>query len=94
MRVSLTKKHNTKAERIFGEILKKNHISFRAKVQIKGREVDFLIGKIAVEIGNHDQNKLKNKFILESGYSILFLTNREIYDSPEKVEVLLLKWLI
>jgi len=94
MRVNLDKKHYTKAERIFGEILKKNHISFRAKVVIEGREIDFLIGKNAIEIGNHPQNTLKNKHILEAGYSLFFITNIELYTNPELIEQrLLANWL-
>ena len=86
MRVSLTKKHNTKAERIFGEILKRNRIPFRSKVKVCGREIDFLIKDVAVEIGNHSQDTLKNKAIIESGLSLLFITNKELYESPHLVE--------
>ena len=86
MRVLFDKIHYTKAERIFGEILKRNHIPFRSKVMIEGREVDFLIGKLVVEIGNHAQDKRKNKLIIESGYSPIFISNRNLYDSPLQVE--------
>ena len=86
MRPLLDKKHYTKAERIFGEILKRNHIRFSSKVMIKGREVDFLIGKLVVEIGNHSQDKHKNKLIIESDYSMLFISNRQLYNSPSLVE--------
>ena len=86
MRVKIDKKHFTKAERIFVEILKRNHIPFQAKVKIGGREIDFLINDIAVEIGNHSQDPNKNKVIIESGWSLLFITNKELYESPLKVE--------
>ena len=39
MRKNLDKKHFTKPERIFGEILKRNHIEFQTKVKIEGREI-------------------------------------------------------
>ena len=96
MRVNFDKKHYTKAERIFGEILKRNRIPFRAKVVVQGREIDFLLReKIAVEIGNHSQDKLKNKLLLESGLSLLFISNKELYESPSLVEKHLLEnWLL
>lgn len=95
MRKNLDKKHFTKPERIFGEILKKNHILFLTKVKIEGREIDFLIGKVAIEIGNHSQDVEKNSRILENGYHLLFITNSELYDNPELVERHLLdNWII
>lgn len=95
MRVNLDTKHHTKAERRFAEILKRNHISFRAKVRICGREVDFLLGKIAVEIGDHSQDPLKNKALGEAGYSLLFITNKQLRDNPKEVERHLLdNWLL
>lgn len=94
MRKTLDKKHFTKPERIFWEILKRNKIRFETKVKVSGREIDFLIGKVAVEIGNHSQDILKNKNILENGYHLLFITNDELYDSPETVEShLLTNWI-
>lgn len=95
MRASFDKKHFTKAERIFGEILKRNHIEFKAKVLVEGKEIDFLLkGKIAVEIGNHSQNKEKNKKVLEAGYSMLFISNKSLYSDPFLVEKHLLEnWL-
>lgn len=94
MRKNLDKIHFTKPERIFGEILKRNHILFQTKVKIKGREVDFLIGLVAIEIGNHSQDIVKNSSILENGYHLLFITNAELYDHPDLVEFNLLKnWL-
>lgn len=86
MRTLFDKKHYTKAERIFGEILKRNHIPFEAKVMIEGREIDFLLGKVAIEIGNHAQDLIKNKKILEAGYSLYFISNRQLYSNPFLVE--------
>lgn len=95
MRKNLDKKHFTKPERIFGEILKRNHIPFLTKVKVEGREIDFLIGKVAIEIGNHSQDVKKNSCILENGYHLLFITNSELYDNPGRVEISLLdNWII
>jgi very-short-patch-repair endonuclease len=73
------KHHNsTKAERRFSEILKRNHIRFRTKVKIGGREVDFLIGKVAIEIDAHPQDVEKNWKLIDLGYSPIHFNNWEI----------------
>ena len=74
----MNKKNSTKAERRFVEILKENHIPFRAKVKIKGREIDFLIGKIAIDIDCHKQDGEKNRMLVEEGYVPIHFSNREI----------------
>ena len=94
MRVTLLKRSSTKAERRFYEILKRNHIPFRFREKVCGREIDFLIGNIAVEIGNHSQDIAKNKRVIEAGYSMLFFSNREIAEDIATVEKHLLNnWL-
>lgn len=90
MRKILTKKHFTKPERIFWEILKRNKIPFETKVKVDGREIDFLIGNVAIEIGNHSQDTDKNRRILENGYHLLFITNSELYSNPLRIETHLL----
>lgn len=57
------------------ELLKKNHIPFRAKVKIQDREIDFLIGKYAIEIDGHPQVVSKNKQLVEAGYIPIHLGN-------------------
>lgn len=65
----LIKGHSTKAERRFSELLKKLHIPFQTKVRIQGREIDFLIGKYAIEIDSHPQDVSKNQMLIDAGYS-------------------------
>ncbi len=84
----LTKQNSTKYERRFAEILKSMRIPFKVKVEVCGHEVDFIIGKKIIEIDGHDQDRDKNKIILESGYDILHIKNNEINDSDIKL------WLI
>jgi len=91
MRVNVNKRSSTKAERRFFEILKRNHIPFQFRNKIAGREVDFIIDKIAIEIGNHSQDTKKNKCILEGGYSLLFISNQELRDFPADVQKHLLE---
>lgn len=69
---------STKAERIFSERLKKNHIPFRTKVKINGREIDFLIGNYAIDIDGHEQDWTKNHMLAELGYSPIHITNTSV----------------
>ena len=73
----LTHSHSTKPERQFAETLKKYHVPFRTKIKIAGREIDFLIGKHAVEIDGHPQDVSKNKLLIEKGYYPIHLFNSE-----------------
>jgi len=74
----ITKGHSTKSERRFTELLKAAHIKFRYKVMIGGREVDFLIGKFAIEIDAHTQDVSKNHMLISEGYHPVHLHNWEI----------------
>ena len=82
----LKKNHSTKAERRFSEILKRNHIRFRTKIKIGGREVDFLIGKIAIEIDAHPQDVEKNWKLIDLGYSPIHFNNWEISVYEDSLE--------
>lgn len=72
------KGRSTKAERRFAELLKAKHIPFRTKVIIANREVDFLIGKYAIEIDGHPQSVAKNEVLARCGYTPIHLQNREV----------------
>lgn len=85
MRVTLKKKHSTKAERVFAEGLKRSRVPFQAKVRINGMEVDFLIDKYAIEINGHPQKLEKNKMLLESGFIPVNITNKEVLDNREQI---------
>ena len=79
--LKLKKSHSTRAERIFLETLKRLRIPFRAKVKIKGREIDFLIGRYAIEIDSHSQDVYKNHMLLNEGYTPIHFQSWFI-DSP------------
>jgi len=86
---------STKSERRFSEILKKLRVPFKHRVILFGREVDFLIGNTAIEIGDHSQDVSKNRKLLEGGYSLIFFSNRQLREEPEKVEKHIINnWLI
>lgn len=86
MRVALSKKTSTKAERIFAEMLKKNHIEFIHRFKLSGREIDFLIGTYAIEIDGHPQNSFRNTWLVLQGFTPLHYTNREIREDLKRVE--------
>jgi very-short-patch-repair endonuclease len=79
MRINLDKKHFTKAERRFGRQLQEMHIPFKTKIKINNREVDFVIGKYAIDIDGHSQDLEKNKMLLESGYFPIHINNNQLY---------------
>lgn len=60
------------------ERLKKLHIPYEAKVTINGREVDFIIGKYAIDIDGHKQDSLKNIMLKREGYIPLHIQNNEV----------------
>lgn len=78
MRKLLTRHSSTKSERRFHEILKRFHIPFKSKVKIGGREVDFVIGKYAIDIDGHEQDVLKNKMLMSYGFNPIHFHNNEI----------------
>ena len=84
--IKLKKGHSTKAERRFCEILKRCRIPFQTKVIINGREVDFLIGKIVIEIDSHPQDVEKNRKLMELGYSPIHFNNWEISVYEDSLE--------
>jgi hypothetical protein len=91
----IQKSSSTKSERRFGEILKKLHVPFKHRVILFGREIDFLIGNTAVEIGDHPQDVSKNKKLLEGGYSLIFFSNVSLREAPDLVEKHIINnWLI
>ena len=78
MRYQILKKNSTKPERIVYEALKELHIPFKFRWILNGREVDFLIGNVVLEIDGHEQDGEKNHMLAELGYIPLHLHNSEI----------------
>jgi len=92
--LKLQKYNSTYPERIIGEMLKCNRIKFLTKVVIANREIDFLIrDKYVLEIGNHPQDSEKNKMILEKGYHLQQITNKEVIENRIKLEKFLINWI-
>lgn len=76
--LKLKKCNSTKYERRFAELLKANHIKFKTKVKINGREVDFLIRNKAIDINGHDQDTNKNEMLVMGGFVPIHFHNSEI----------------
>lgn len=74
----IQKKHSTKHERVFYEVLKELKIPFKHRWIIQGRECDFLIGNVCIEIDGHEQDGNKNHIFAELGYIPIHLHNSEI----------------
>lgn len=75
MRLNLLRKHSTKSERRVFEVLKELHIPFKYRWKVGGYEIDFLIGKVALEIDGHEQGVERNYRILEMGLTPIHLSN-------------------
>lgn len=82
--LKLKKGNSTKNERRFMELLKKCRIPFKTKIKINGREVDFLIGKYAIDIDGHSQDSNKNEMLANEGYTPIHFNNNEIKSLTEK----------
>ena len=78
MRYNILKKNSTYQERIVYEALKEMKITFRHRWMIDGVEVDFLIGKVCIEIDGHEQDGEKNSKLADLGYTPIHLHNSEI----------------
>lgn len=83
MRKIILKNHSTKTERKFYELLKKNKIPFEYKARVEGKEVDFLIGKYAVELDAHPQNSARNHLLLDNGYIPIHFANWKLKEMEE-----------
>lgn len=86
MRVVIRKSSSTKAERIFSELLKKNHIPFIHRKKIEGHEIDFIVGSYAIEIDGHEQNHHRNDWLVKLGFIPLHYRNNALMNRKSEVE--------
>lgn len=78
MRYNIDKKKSTKPERTVYEVLKELKIPFKHRWIIQGRECDFVIGNVVLEIDGHEQDSKKNENLIELGFTPIHLHNSEI----------------
>ena len=76
--MNIIRKTSTKAERRFYEKLKAARIPFQYKLKINGKEVDFIVGKYAIEINGHVQDTDKNEMLAREGYTPIHISNNEV----------------
>lgn len=76
--MDMRKKHSTKAERKFAELLKDNHIKFSFKQKVGKYEVDFLVDRCAIEINGHPQNIEKNNYLAQNEFIPLNFSNAQV----------------
>lgn len=89
--MNILKKHSTKPERKLADMLIRNKIPFKFREIIEGREVDFIIGRVIVEVdGNVHRRKVakdisKNEILAGLGYIPLHFSAKEINQNLQKV---------
>ena len=79
------KVHFTKTERIIARLLNEKRIPFKTKIKIGKYEVDFLIGKLVIELDGHIQSVEKNNYLANLGYIPWHFTNKEVYENREGI---------
>lgn len=68
------------------ELLKELHLPFRHRWLVDGREVDFIVGKLALEINGHEQDQEKNNMLVLLGYVPIHIHNSEILTNRELIK--------
>lgn len=66
-------------------MLKSERIKFKARQIIEGREVDFIVGKLAIEVNGHEQDAEKNQMLVKKGYTPIHFDNKEVYQDRLKI---------
>jgi len=84
----ITTKHSTKAERRFYECLKALRIPFKHRWMIQDKEIDFIVGKYAIEINGHKQNTDKNEMLVSAGYIPIHFSNDDTLDKNNLINIL------
>jgi very-short-patch-repair endonuclease len=90
----LKKQNSTKTERKLAEIFKTNQIKFKARWIVQGYEVDFLIGKVIIEVdGNVHKHvdRKREQSLLDAGYIPFHVSVKEVYESDGKDIIRLIK---
>lgn len=67
----LQRSTSPKGERLIAEVLKRNHIKFRARTRLGKYEIDFLCGRVALEVDgsvHRHINQEKDTYLFQQGY--------------------------
>lgn len=87
------KKIKSKEERRVSEIFKKNHIKFEAQARIGKYCVDFLIGRVVIEVDGlcHEQtNRAKDTYLFSQGFVPLHITTSNLKINEIEKEIIYL----
>ena len=79
------KVHFRKPERILARLLNENRIPFKTKIKVGKYEVDFLIGKLVIELDGHEQSGDRNHYLANLGYTPWHFTNKEVYENRDNI---------
>ena len=89
----LTKKHSSKPERILADQFIRNAVPFEFRKIISNREVDFVLGRVIVEVDGLQHNtprarardRQKNEMLVQLGYIPLHVSTKEVRSNPQGV---------
>ena len=87
-------KTGTKSEKRISEIFKKNKIRFKYRQRIGRYEVDFVIGRVALEIDGSVHREIdikRDTYLASQGYVPLHLNAYQDFKKVEKNLLLLIK---
>lgn len=90
MRQNLHTKNTTKFERKVYEVLKELRLPFKHRWLVEGREVDFIVGTLAIEVDGHEQDVEKNNMLMRNGYTPIHLHNSEV--NADFIKTILFKY--
>ena len=89
--MDIRKKHSTKVERILADMFIKARVPFKFREVISGRECDFIIGRVVIEVDGviHRQKRAKdiskNEMLVRLGYTPLHFSAKEIRNNTQEV---------
>ena len=86
--LKLSKHSSTKSERQVSELLKRNRVKFRFRARVGRYEVDFLIGRVALEIDGKVHKSISHErdtYLAKKGYVPLHLKVEDIDGSEEEI---------
>lgn len=55
---------------------------------IQDKEIDFIVGKYAIEINGHKQNTDKNEMLVSAGYIPIHFSNDDTLDKNNLINIL------
>lgn len=89
----LRRSTSTKGERLVGEILKRNHIKFLARARVGKYEIDFLCGRVAIEVDgriHQHTNQAKDTDLFKMGFVPLHLSPERCVSETQEKELIYL----